>query len=109
MGEKHYAVKVNKDRLYDEIRAKGLTITGASKEMGFGKSTLGMAATQGYITYTQALLLEKMWNIKREDYEIVEEKPEEENPKETTLDMDKLYRTIYSAVFNAMKQVWGES
>lgn len=108
MGEKHYAVKINKDRLYDEIRAKGLTVTGASLEMGFGKSALAMNASQGHITHTQALLLEKMWNIKREDYELVEES-ETEKPKETKLDMDQLYRTIYSAVFNAMKQAWGES
>lgn len=61
-------VNVDNEKLHKEIERRGLKITQMSREMGYGKSTLGEAARSGKMKYTQALLLERLYNIKPEEY-----------------------------------------
>lgn len=104
------SVKVDKARFDDARSRRGLKITQMSKDMGYGKSNLGMMVSQGYFNPNVVVVLEALFGIKKEEYELQEEKPEKkEKKKETTLDMNELYKTIYTAVFNAMKQAWKES
>lgn len=103
--EQNKAVEINETRFYDALARRGLKLTHCSVEMGFGKSTLGMAVKSGHLTPTQVILLDKLYGIKREEYDVKSEKKQ----KEPTLDMNELYKTIYTAVFNAVKQAWKES
>ena len=99
-------VAVDKTRFDDAIKRRGLIAYKMSIDMGYGKSNLGMAVKSGHFTATQAVLLESLFGIKPEEYEPMAEEPVK---TEATIDMNELYKTVYTAVFNAVKQAWKES
>lgn len=105
--ENRKAIEINKTKFYDSLERRGLKLTHCSVEMGFGRSTLGMAVATGRITPTQSILLEKLYGIKKEEYEAIEETKKKK--PESKADMNDFYKTIYTAVYNAMKQAWKES
>ena len=104
-------VKVDKTRFDDSLKRRGLMKTHVSIEMGYGKSNLGMMVRDGRFNPQVVVMLDKLYGIKPEEYEVKEEepKPEKKEKKSSSLDMNELYKTIYTAVFNAMKQAWKES
>lgn len=67
------SVKVDDEKFRKELKRRGLHITAISKEMGYGKSSISEAIRRGKLHQTQALLIEKMYNIKPEDYAPAEE------------------------------------
>lgn len=99
-------VNVDNEKLHKEIERRGLKITQMSREMGYGKSTLGEAARSGKMKYTQALLLERLYNIKPEEYAPTAESSGGAEVSQTNA--NELYTTIYAAVYNAVKQAWRE-
>ena len=100
-------VKVDNEKFHKELRRRGLQITVISREMGYGKSTIGEAVRGGKLKQTQAILMEKLYNIKPEDYAPTEEiSGGAEVPQ---VNYNEIYKTIYSAVYNAVKQAWRDS
>lgn len=101
------SVKVDDEKFRKELKRRGLHITAISKEMGYGKSSISGAIRRGKLHQTQALLIEKMYNIKPEDYAPAEEiSGGAEVPQ---VNYNEIYKTIYSAVYNAVKQAWKDS
>lgn len=103
-------IKIDKDRLYAELRKRGVKTTDASREFGFNPSYIANCADRGRVTNTTALLLERFYGIKREAYEVAEsvEAPAETAQPENGggIDYDKLYQTIYTATYHAYRQVF---
>jgi hypothetical protein len=109
---------INTDALRAELSKRGLTLAGASREMGHSESYINSKMFLGYIHENDAKMLELMFHIPRSAYEIVEPEPiveveevAEETPAvvqniEANIDYDKLYQTIYSAVFTAVKEAF---
>lgn len=100
-------IKIDKDRLYAELRKRGVRTADVSREFGFNPSYIANCADRGRVTNTTALLLERIYGIKREAYEAVDAPVEIAQPeiKSDGIDHDKLYQTIYTAVYHAYKQV----
>ena len=102
------SIKINVKELEHELRRRGITLSEASREMGFRSNYFGNIKNRGYLPKTTILLLDKLYGIKEEQYsaEKKEEPKAEEKPVE--IDYDKLYEVVYSAVYQAMKMAWKE-
>lgn len=59
---------VSKNKLYAELKKRGITPADASRELGFTVGYIAHAANNGEISARGALYLEKIFSIKPEDY-----------------------------------------
>lgn len=109
---KDLAVKVDIDKFHEIFRKRGLTMREASITCGLPQSYFSNHTTKnGELAKSAVILLEKIYNIKPEEYAIVEPEPEVEEKKEQIviqksepIDYDRLYRTIYKATFDGMNK-----
>lgn len=109
-------IKIDGEKLKLLLRANGLTQREASERIGNGGSFISSACRYGTMSLKAALAIEAILGIKRSDFEIADpeitEKPEPtenaSNLPSDSIDYDKLYRTIYTAVYNATKDAWKE-
>lgn len=97
-------------KLRHEINVRNLTLEQLSVETGRSKSYMSQQLACGEVSVTQAVLMERMYGIMRSDYEVkapepvvVEAPVEHETEKLCTVDYDKLYNTIYAAVYAALR------
>lgn len=105
-------VSVSKEKLYRELEKRGLNHSEVSTEIGFAQWFISNSASRGKINRTGAIMLEKLYNIKPEDYapdpdntpEIIEPVKEAQN----IIDYEKLGEVIYDAVYRAVKTAWSE-
>ena len=67
---------IDGEKLKRILMTKG-HITALSEDMGKGPAYLSRACFDGKLTESSALLLERLWNIKYDDYKPEEEKEEE--------------------------------
>lgn len=109
-------IKIDGQKLKLLIAAKGMNQREASEAIGNGRSFISSACRYGTMSLKAALAIEAILGIKRSDFEIVEpEITEEPEPVKIApilasdgIDFDKLYKTIYTAVYNATKDAWKE-
>lgn len=111
-------IAIDGERLRQEFTVRNVAMGDASEKCGFEKSYFSKCSRQNKITKYGIALLDRMYNIKFEDYKIDE--PEEEKKsevpevtKETPLiiteDTKNVLRDIiYSAVYEAVKRAWSE-
>ena len=105
---KDLAVKVDIDKFHAIFRKRGLTMREASLTCGLPASYFSNHTTKnGELAKSAVILLEKIYNIKPEEYAIVEPEPEVEEKKEQiviqkseSIDYDRLYKTIYKATYD---------
>lgn len=71
---------INGEKLRELIASRGY-ITEMSKEMGYEQSYLTQVCKNGKITQPAMILLERLWNIKYEDYKAEEKKDPIEEPR----------------------------
>lgn len=110
MGHFKNIVEIDPDRLREVFKRRNVTLSQAALEMGLNKKYLTNACTKKNpsIGATPAMLMERLYNISREEYEAPQTvvKAEIVEPEPPALDMNELYKTIYSAVYNATKQAY---
>ena len=94
-------MKIDGAKLTAELQKRGVTKGKASEEIGMNPNYLASATHAGGISRVAVIALQKVYNIDPESYELKDE-PDDDKPDEK-LDDDKLYRIIYTAVYNAMK------
>lgn len=101
--------QIDTSKLMHEINVRNLSLSQVDRDTGRCITYTSRALRRGKMAVTQAILLERMYGIKRDDYELVEPEPVVvvEPPKDTdkpcVLDYDKLYNTIYAAVYAALR------
>lgn len=111
-------VKIDGEKLYKEIKERGLTTARICRDLGVNSGYFSNAKYRGSIANLAVVVLESRYGIPRETYII---KEEQENPvqvvevvKEKDTDffsdenMHKFYQVIYSAVYEAVKKAWSE-
>ena len=110
MAKNRAMFQIDREKLYEALKKRGLRNTAVCADLGMSGSYLANCAHRGKITETSAVLLERLYNIKREEYQLVQEEPviPAKTPDVAALDYDKLYQTIYAAVYHAVKVVWSE-
>lgn len=104
-------INIDPDKLRTELAMRNLKLRTACAAMGYSKQALNDVLKRGHIGKPMATMLDKLFNIKIDDYKLrpetrTEEKQETE--KQPAINYSELYKTIYSAVFNAVKQAWRE-
>ena len=98
--------------LRNEFTKRNLTLAGASVDMGHCDTYLNVKFNTKKMHENDAKMLELLYHIPREAYELKDEVEEvvevlEDDPlKEAKFDYEELYRTIYSAVYAAVKEAF---
>lgn len=102
-------VNIDKEKFETELTKRGLLKTVLSKEMGFNHTYIGKQVNNGKMRLNTVNYLKGVYNIDPDLYTVKEETPPETiEPKEciVPIDYDKLYETIYNAVYMAVKKAW---
>ena len=111
-------LSIDADAFKSAVKEKGITLDDLSRKMRYGHSTLSAKLRNGRFTSQDAMLVEMIAEIPLEAYQ---EKPKHEaTPKVTQMqietsiervlgnwnpiDYERLYKIIYSATLEAMKQ-----
>lgn len=106
-----------------ELKKRGLERCDASEQMGRTRSYLSKKLSQGVFSPTDEMMFDMLFNIKRDSYELKEEKEEQvvneqpaqevpmvAQPQEITVtlevDYEKLHKTIYDAVYEAARKAF---
>ncbi|MBR2644879.1 MAG: hypothetical protein IKD54_06270 [Clostridia bacterium] len=101
-------VPIDAGKLRAELQKRGFDAAKASVEIGYAPSYLASMvfkeSAKGKLPERALILLFERLNIRRESIEIVERAATEEPetpPRAASFDWDKLYTTIYQAVYDA--------
>ena len=102
---------VDKAKLYRLLEKRNLTAKEVSIELGYSRFFLSNCAGRGVINTPSAKMLEKLFNIRPEDY--APDPTETETPQileemrevRDLIDYDRLERAIYAAVYQAIKAI----
>lgn len=105
-------VECDTNKLYPLLKQRGLKPSQVSRDIGFGSDYLANAVQRKRISESAALLLDKLYNIKADEYTFDKEEPKKQEVKQENLESkhlgdmtDKeLYRLIYSACYHGVKK-----
>ena len=126
--KKHgHFVKIDSEKLKAAIKARGLKASNISREFGFNYNYLSNAAFEGRLKKNVVLLLETVHGIKLDEYKYVEpepapepkpvpapepkpveEKAEEKEHVTGPIDYTQLYKTVFVAMYRAIKRAIAE-
>ena len=100
-------IPVDKQKFIDILKKKGQTLQTAGDKIGRGTGYFSKRLSKyNSIVTTDAIALESIFGIKREQYIATEDEPEKTETKQTNvkveIDYNKLQKTIYEAVYSAM-------
>lgn len=118
MASKWYPV--DKDKLYSAFKKRDLTASEVSLELGYSKWFISKSADRGTITQAVGMMLDKIYNIKPEDYApdpepveawdpLAEIEPAPVQEARDLIDYEKLSAVICEAIYQALKKVQEES
>ena len=112
---KAVSIVINGAKLRNEFAVRKLFMSEVSEKCGFEKSYFSKCIREGKIGKPAVTLLDRMYNIKFEDYRIddVREMQKTESSDSESLAITEevskvLYDIIYSAVYEAMKKALSE-
>lgn len=104
--------EIDGEKLREEFKKRGLSFSQVERECGFGQSTVSHYCSKNYVTKVVKEMFAMKYHIPFDAYKKVEEVPQVENPIIenvqrpffTEEDWERLYKVIYSATYEAMKQ-----
>lgn len=107
-------VDVNVQAFEKAVASRGLDGYKMAEEMGFSHKYLWNKVRLGYVHMNDVILLDKMYGIPLSEYSLEdnpilpEDDVQDASPAQDTsvLDYDRLYDTIFKAVFRAVKLAW---
>lgn len=115
MGTIKKTIKTDKAKFTAACRKRGITAKDAAMAIGMCGNYFSARLSEGHIPEYVAKLLKSELNMDRSEYEV--EEPAQQameiggaEPARiiAEMDMDKLYQTIYSAVYQAVKMAFSE-
>ena len=114
-------VKIDGEKLKAAIKAHGLVAADVARGFGFNYNYLSNAAFEGRLKQNVVILLETVHGIKLDEYKYVEPepapapepKPEEVKAEEKEhvtgpIDYTQLYKTVFVAMYRAIKRAIAE-
>lgn len=104
---KQKMININSTSLQNEFRKRHLSLAEGSQRMGRCDAYLYQCVTRGSVTPSCMKALEVYFNINEED--ITYPKPELVEVVDTAIDYERLYKVVFYAVKNAMKEALNES
>ena len=108
-------VKIDGEKLYTQIRERGITPTKICTDIGVNSGYLSNAKHRGVLSNVMVVLLESRYGIPRDSY-VIKDEVESSVVEVVTADNDffseenqqKLYKLVYSAVYSAMSRALSE-
>ena len=111
-------IQIDGEALRREFRVRNVWLKDASANLGYDPSYLSKASKVGRISKSAMLLIQAMYNINPDIY-VVKEEPKSEEVKAEVVevvqhsgltddDLQKLYKVIYTAVYEATKRALSE-
>ena len=106
---------INPEKLIEELKKRGLTHNRVSEELGYNRNYITGVLKAGRMGRGARKTLEVLYNIKPED--IAPEKEHAEEPQEPAEGLQgtfteefwgRLYKTMYAAVYEAVRKAWSE-
>ena len=111
MGAGRRMVFIDADKLRKELLVRKLTFEGVGIELGYGKTYMNNCFRLGRVAHNVMQMLQMRYNIDPDSY-VLKEEPKKvvEESKETfeSVTKEDLYKIIYSAVYEAVKQALTE-
>lgn len=118
-GHRKVSVTIDGEKLRNIFIKRGVPLIEVSKTCGFEDSYFSKAIRANRMPLYVTKLLESVYHIPFEDYEVQKVEPEllpiivEEDRKEVEFVISEetakqLHQLIYSAVYEAVKRVWSE-
>lgn len=111
-------VAINADALRTELKKRSINMGTVSIAIGYNKTHISRALRNCSMSRAATLLLQTMYNINPDSYVVKEEhKPEEVKAEVVEVvhhsgltddDFQKLYKVIYTAVYEATKRALSE-
>ena len=100
--------KIDVEALRAEFTKRNLSLAQVSVEMGHCDTYINVKFNNKCMHENDAKMLELLYHIPKSAYEISDEPEEfmEDTPEPMKFDYEELYRTIYSAVFAAVKEAF---
>ena len=102
-------IPINGDKLRAEIYKRNYSLSSAGAEIGFSENFFVKNCKLNRLSQSHIIVIEKVLGIPFEAYKAT---PEPELPNVKTvpapLDYERLYKVIYSAVYEAVKKAWSE-
>lgn len=116
MKEKNTMIEIDGAKLRAEIEKRNLSFTGLSKEIGHSHGYIGTVIARQVISPSTVKLLKTLYNIDLDSYKIQKPEPipeqlsfiDELKKSEPLIDYDRLWKVIYTAVFEAIKKARGD-
>lgn len=111
---------INGELLRAEFKTRGVNLMDASAKIGYEESYLSKATRQGMMPKSTMLLIQAMYNIDPEIYRVKAVEAEPKEKVETSVvevvqhtglteeDFQKLYKVVYTAVYEATKRALSE-
>ena len=105
-------VNIDSKKLKDIFYKRGLTYQEVSQAIGFEDSFISNVLKSEKLNQPAAKLLKLVYNIEPAEYELCDEpEPVIESekivePQVGSMDYDKLYQVVYSAVYEAIKMAF---
>lgn len=108
-------VRIDVEKLYKEVKERGFTMSKLCKDLGVNSGYFSNAKSRGTISNLAVVALESRFGIPRDSYVIKEESSNEVVEVVKTSDdffseenQRKLYKLVYTAMYNAMKRALSE-
>lgn len=109
---------VDGEKFKAQFVKRGLNMAEVSIELGHSRSFLngicGTSNRAAKISKSASIFLDKLYNIKYEDYapDGVKSKsavPAEKEQDSPSIDYDRLYKVVYNAVYNALDRIFNDT
>lgn len=109
--------QIDSEALGKELVKRGLTKGNVSESIGHGRNFISESMRKGRLSNSAVKSLEAVFNIDPQTYCVTEQESEPEPEQKTTpeseakvyqLDYHELGKTIYRAVYQAVKKAWSE-
>lgn len=108
-------VPVDRERMYEAIKKRGLTSSEVSLALGYDKTYITSICGNGKMSLSAAKFLETLYHIMPEEYAPITEKVVQKEVQidkpiqvQSAIDYEKLGRVIASAVYEAVSKAWNE-
>lgn len=104
------AVMIDRDKLKREFAKRGILANDVSRELGYGRNYLSSAMGIGKLRESVVVLLDRLYGIKRESYEITEEAEAEQQEcviNQVLTLTDAGWAKLKAVIVEAIKEVQG--
>lgn len=108
MAKETNMMPIDGKKFESALKRRGIPMQQASREIGFASSYLGNCVALGRIRKAAVHTLKSLYNIEYNDIAPDSKTEEKHEPTNPVIDYGMMYKTIYGAVYEAVKKALAE-